>query len=396
MSLLVDRRGELSGKPSLHALLVGVSEYPHLPGGGGAQAPNAFGMKQLKSPALTAYRLFKWLEKQKDKLAVPLATCRVLASPSAEEKRVEPTLNKWGGGATWNDFAVAVKEWRETAKSNPADYTFFYFGGHGVQRSKADSVILLRDFGDGVGGSLTHAATINNIRNGMAPSPSFKDIARQQFYFIDACRVLPGHFKKEELQTVPAVWSVELEGEDDRKSAVYNASLAGTQAYAIDSEPTLFGQALLRCLEGAAAQANAESGTTEYFISSFSLSKALPVCIDDLNRKWDGDQKCEPTVINDARLAYLEEQPLVDVVLEVDPPEALPFASVEIEDCQPGVPAFKPMHPVNPHPRPLQLPLSSYRLRATITPPMALYTDSPDVIVHAEGARKNWKVRCRR
>src|SRR5437588_42841 len=42
MTLIFDRRNELQGGPGLHALIAGVSSYPHLPGGTGTPAPARF------------------------------------------------------------------------------------------------------------------------------------------------------------------------------------------------------------------------------------------------------------------------------------------------------------------------------------------------------------------
>src|SRR2546422_10325560 len=93
MTLIFDNRANLQGKPGLHALIAGVSAYPHLPAGTGTPAPDSFGMQQLSSTALSAYKMYRWLEGWQNRLRIPLATCRLLLSPSQDEATVEPRLS---------------------------------------------------------------------------------------------------------------------------------------------------------------------------------------------------------------------------------------------------------------------------------------------------------------
>src|SRR4051794_1449431 len=92
MTLLFDQRDQLQGRPGLHALIAGASFYRHLPGGGGAPAEKTYGLKQLSSTALTAYRVYQWILQRKDQLPVPLATVRLLLSPSQAELDAEPGM----------------------------------------------------------------------------------------------------------------------------------------------------------------------------------------------------------------------------------------------------------------------------------------------------------------
>src|SRR3954463_11600941 len=71
-------------RPGLHALLVGVSRYPHL-AGGEEPAAETFGLGQLSSPATTVKLLAERLLAHKDRLTPKLKTLRVLVSPSPSE-----------------------------------------------------------------------------------------------------------------------------------------------------------------------------------------------------------------------------------------------------------------------------------------------------------------------
>jgi hypothetical protein len=79
MSLVYDNRAV---SPGVHALIVGVSSYRHLPGGGGVQAAETYGLTQLSAAASTATAVYEWLATQSANLRVPLASCRLLLSPS--------------------------------------------------------------------------------------------------------------------------------------------------------------------------------------------------------------------------------------------------------------------------------------------------------------------------
>ena len=58
--LFVDRRHAVTG-PGTHALVVGVSSYPHLEGGTGERARVSFGMSQLSSAAASALTIAEYL-----------------------------------------------------------------------------------------------------------------------------------------------------------------------------------------------------------------------------------------------------------------------------------------------------------------------------------------------
>jgi len=55
-SLIINNTGALAGQPGIHALIVGVSEYEHLPAANAISGDPVFGMKRLASPALSALR----------------------------------------------------------------------------------------------------------------------------------------------------------------------------------------------------------------------------------------------------------------------------------------------------------------------------------------------------
>ena len=396
MTLIVDNRTQLQGNPGVHALIAGVSFYEHLPQGGPVPAPDNFGMEQLSSTALTAYRTYEWLISRQQKLPLPLASVRLLLSPSAGEIAAEPAMAATGvNRCSRTNFATEVRQWRDDAGTHNDNITLFYFAGHGVQRSRNDAVLLLEDFGDPNEGTLHHAAEIINIFNGMAPpSSSLKKMARTQFYFVDACRVLPTAFKNFEKMTVPDIFNVELSGTDDRKAPIFFATVPGVKAYALKNEQTLFSKALIKCLNGAAGQPLPEDaqGNVGWHVSVQSLNKALADFFTTLTGVQGADQVFSlggyPT--GDPTMHVLDGPPLVEIVFEVNPTAAVPFTRVEIMN-EAGLPVQPLPVPLNPHPFTVEVPAGMYSIGATIQPPNPLYVDRPGNLRLLLPPRFPWK-----
>ena len=208
-ALVVDHREAITKTEGLHALVVGVSSYPFLPGGS-ARGPrhNAFPeLKQLSSAANSAYRLFEWLKQHEDDLAAPIVSIRLLISPSVRELEANPVLREVGDRATLAKFLLAAAEWRQDLAFCRNGIGLFYFAGHGAQRKSRDSILMLEDVGDGVGGLLRNAVEVNNIFDGLAPSGSQRNIARKQLFLIDACRMMPAQFRRYEWMNTSQVFN---------------------------------------------------------------------------------------------------------------------------------------------------------------------------------------------
>src|SRR5882672_7155518 len=197
MTLVLDNRNALKGGKGLHALIVGVSHYNHLPGGNAEIGTETYGLNQLTAAATSAYKVYEWLKARGEHLVAPLATVRLLLSPSNDETNLLGLADP----STWANFAEEASRWQEDASANDDDATFFYFAGHGIIRNKHDSVLLCEDFARPRRGPLPNVVELDNLFYGMAPpappekqrahKPLYKQRARKQFYFIDACREFP-------------------------------------------------------------------------------------------------------------------------------------------------------------------------------------------------------------
>lgn len=389
---LYDRRAELQGKPAAHALIFGISDYPYLTG----SKMRIFGIEGNSSAAITGYRIYRWLMKTRHHLAVPLATCRVLLSPSAKEIEVKPELKDLSVPCTLEDFLLSTNEWRADAGTHRDNLTFFYFAGNGFELSKSNPVIMLRDFGNGVGPTLRSSVAVNNLFYGMGPTSRQPDIAQTQLYFIDTDRALPSEeFSSFEQMNTTAVFDAEPLGIDDRNAAIFYASTPGRVAYAIEGGPTVFSIALIMCLDGAAAVPGevGPSGSVRWHVSTTSLVSGLKDVLVDLNRKPGRNQTFEVGgQVRDSIIRYLKKPPPVDLYIEIDPIEALPFTRVEIRDEEGNI-VHQPGVPLHPHPYNVTLAAGYYTFSVKIDPAHPRFVDAPTRVRLATPPRSVWKVR---
>ena len=374
MALVFDNRASLGGSPGVHAFVAGVSRYPHLEGGDGARAPDTFGMKQLTSAALSAFRVHEWLLARQHNLPAPLATVRLLLAASPEELAAEPALADVDSSCTLDSFRADGSAWRRDAATSREGMTLFYFAGHGVQRSKGDAVLLLEDFGDGQGGTLAKTVNTRNLYYGMAPSRALSEVARTQVYFVDTCRMEPEAFREYEQMETATVWDVAQTGVDDRRAPMYFAAVPGTSARARPAQGTLFCQALIECLGGAAELAEAD-GVDRWVVTHLSLASKLADRVRELAEDADAIQWIRSDGFGtDAILHYLDGPPSVRVELEVVPAEALDCARVAILDDA-GAEARALPKPLNPNPFAAELSAGVYTINATIDPPTPPFVD---------------------
>jgi hypothetical protein len=328
-----------SRSPGLHAFLIGVSSYPFA-GGGAHEVPDTYGIGQLTSPATTVAQIAIWLRQNSASLAFPLKTLSVLASPSPHEA-AHGTFSKIAPATLANVKAAAMR-WQASASNaldgSEQDATLFYFAGHGIQRSRGDSILLLEDFLDPAEPTeLARTIDVNNIYNGMANFTRKPALAKTQFYFIDACRSdVPG-LRKFERQEPAALFSIDAGGVDDRIAPLFFASVAGSQTYGARGGLTLFGRDLLKCLNGSAGdKLSLPNGMQGWFVTIGSLADAMGKIVNAFNeplplkvRSLSFD-KFNPTAL-DLPIRRLHCVPKVHCTLKIHPVSALQCASIRFD-----------------------------------------------------------------
>lgn len=391
MSLVINNKAAMNGQPGVHIFISGVSLYKHLPGGESHSLAVAdYGMKQLSSTALSAFKFYRWITDETVSLRLPIATCRVVLSPSNGEKDILPEL----AAANFDPcdrahFAKEVRAWRDDAASHKDSIAIFYFAGHGIQNSKTNTVLLLDDFGDPAEGDLTNTASVGNIFDGMAPPQTvagLKNIARTQFYFIDCCRVFPPQFKHFATINSPDVFKVELSGREDRHAPIFYAALPDTKAYALQNEQTFFTKALIECLNGAAGDIRRdEDGNDDdepkWHVSAQTLNMALSNYFSEIANLPNTNQEFSmggiPT--GDKTIRWLDGPPEVRARIRIDPGLAVSNVKLEFIDSNGNLssPAAESQDDIIR----CRIKAGSYRVNARIAPPNGVYKDFEDSIL---------------
>jgi caspase domain-containing protein len=233
-----------AGTGCTHALVVGVSEYDHLPGDGNT---TTFGLLPLRSAAASAWAFARWLEQSYANANAPLATVRLLLAPSQDEMTQTPELGALPatvGEPSAQAVKTALFDWKADCDARPENVAILYVAGHGIMLSKDEGgILLLKDFAAPNETVLAGSLDVPSVRRGLAGP----NVAQHQFFFIDACQVRPQDVRDvllrggvgldEPAEAPPAV------------SAVYTSAAPGTLALGAPGRGTLFSQALLECLE---------------------------------------------------------------------------------------------------------------------------------------------------
>ena len=359
---------ERSGK--VHALVIGISRYSHLRARG-APTERSLGLRPLNSGALSAYRVFEWLNEADELSGRRMGSVRLLVAPSRTEMQAEPALREHTAACTLKAIQTAAAEWRRDAATDKDNLAFFYFAGHGVQREGSDHVLLLQDFGDGAGPLLDNAIDSASLIGGMALSKAWPDMALTQWYLLDACRMRPAAFVAYQDMKSGAVWDRVQTTNSQRREmrrAIVHTAVDGSSAFAKRGRQSAFSEALLACLRGGAARMRQDgSGTWEVTITS--LQDALNDEFEQIARDHGITQHADWSVVGGGPFVIrrLTAPPLVEVEVELDPEEAQTCTVLELRDSEERI-----VHELRPpwkeHPFKTQLPGGTYLLRAEISP----------------------------
>jgi hypothetical protein len=340
--------------PAAHAIIIGVGTYAHVP------SPDFPGLGELSSPPHSARAMATWLLSEYHNDDRPLASLELLVSEGAAAGTFTPP----GGAetaverATFANAEQALKRWKARGDANAGHLMLFYFCGHGVARGSIAS-LLLEDFAADPGDPLQQAINFTEFYSGMD-----RCLARQQCYFVDACRVV-----SEDLLLRYAGYAGEpiFHGSatgaagGTRYAPIFYATTQGSRAYSLQGQPSLFSQALLKSLRGAGSQRPAHTWLVKpgnlYIGLDFVLQRlvegaqgALQVCSSD-------------NLVNAFALHYLPGEPTLPVAVGCVPDKAT--AAAELSCMLPdGSSQVRPAQPAQPARWDLDLPPGNYEFRA--------------------------------
>jgi hypothetical protein len=355
-------------RPGLHAFIVGISNYRFLPA---ETEPlqvgdSTLGLQKLSTAASSAYAFYHWLNDYRDNLSLPLHSCRTLLVPSPSEAGLKPEIAELAKEADVEDFKKVAWEWRTDANSHPQNVALFYFAGHGVQRKRGDHVLLLGDFGKPRDIVLYGAIAIGTLMNGMAPAPKLASIARTQIYFFDACRTKLAELEGYEDPDVTPMWDVSRDNANDNRTvAVFETTEPGRAAYATKGGQSVFSEALIECLTGAAAVPPLGLQFDEaprWDVTLNSLAGQIDNYVKKVCTREGISQRCIPSGTDSFVLLSLQKPPLVDITLRVYPSDARDCTKLKLFDAL-DTPVWESPLPIAPHPYRERVSAGNYNLR---------------------------------
>ncbi len=345
--------------PSTYALVIAVGHYPHLPGGSSrTKFQNHEGMGQLNSPPESARRFARWLIENYECPSCPLAGVSLLIS---EKKPAAFSFRKDGkpktvevSPATMEKIRAAIFDWRQKGDGNPDNTLLFYFCGHGITAG-TEIALLAADFGAEPLAPLSGALDFRRFHAAMDECS-----ARQQVYFVDACRVGSELLKNNPNYAGDPVlnWTgtVVNPGGRLRLGPIFYSTLAGAPAYAKPREPSLFTQALLESLAGAGSG----DETGEWQVKTTRLQESLDFLMREASRDLEMPQAQIASSDSFASLTLNSVAvPEVPVIVRVDPQKAHEQATLRCEGE-----AVKEKRPPKPVPWRLRLPTGRYNFFA--------------------------------
>jgi Caspase domain len=284
MSLLPLQTEAGDDGPRLHALIIGVADYPFVSTGSSkSKREDRLTLPQIRSPKPSALAIARWLVGNHRNPAVPLGSVELLASPEA----TWPDANGAPVEIQEPTFAAikrATKAWRDRCHTSRDNIAFFYFCGHGLTND-GFQFLLPQDICDPEPSRLwDHSIDFNTFRTNMRNCR-----ARTQLFFVDACSNRP-----QGLDTNSAVGDALID--DDRTAPLpeniitFNAAAPGRTVNVPDkdqSEITCLADALLKALNGSAAK---KIGG-DWVVDIRSLPHWVDQLVQDLGDRYETPQR---------------------------------------------------------------------------------------------------------
>jgi hypothetical protein len=354
--------------PATHALVIGVSQYDHLPEKPGDPSPTdpartTYGLGQAKTPATGALNFAKWMRDVHNMPDAPKASIRLLLSPSQFELERVEGMDDLGPDvlpATRANVRAALDAWQAACATDDGNVAILYAGGHGIELTKDEGgIVLLQDFGESPGSPLDNSLDVARVRNGMAGHP----MAQRQFYFVDACRVPPKEVGAIDTQGAGLVLQSPSKGAPEC-SPIYFSAAPTTEAFGQELAGTVFAQALIDCLERLGVDARDDEG--RWYCSTTGLIRGLEERVREIADELGVEQTTVPGGTPAPRAMHvLTEPPEVLLEISVWPDAAAPRCTASLRE--PGRAPLLDDGRFDPVLR-CQVPAASYRLDVRVDP----------------------------
>jgi len=369
MTLLLDRS---QATPQLHALVVGVSAYDHLIGGGRDRL-DAYPLSQLGSPVPSALAMLDWV-KAYTHPSVTVGSVEALLSPSQ-------ALNGWGPApipvddARIDALVNAISGWFDRCNQHPDNIALFYFCGHGLMRT--GPALLAADFGETPKNPFDQSIDFDNLRLGMGSCK-----ASTQLYFVDACeqshQVLVTQLALN--ARVPLPPDVNAPPRSDH--LVLHAAAPLEKAYGVANQPSRFTSALLSSLKGLGG----EKRNGRWSVPTSKLGDAVVRTVDRLCA-IDGAPPQKATPTGSPRGAIICDlgvtPPRVPLAVQVLPDAANHVAELVVAPA--GGPPLV-VRPPQPGPWRIEIDAGIYSLMARFPPATFQSLSRDDIWVLPPGA----------
>lgn len=249
-------RAGAENAPGVHALIIGISDYPFLSGGSApdnARAPDNGGLGQLEVSALSGAMFFDWMMSTGEVGGAPLASCRLHLAPRPDEAdRVTTLTHGHFGSADYATLRTSLDGWADEmtvagAAGAAPNIAVFFYSGHGVEVAASPAVLasdVLNQLTAGQGANkaiavdaMTTAIKTYNIDRGL--------------FFVDACRDAPMAAKLIDLVGDQSLKPSRLPLRRPDALIRLQSTASGLKSYQVKDETgTLFAQAVLNGLQG--------------------------------------------------------------------------------------------------------------------------------------------------
>ncbi|MEZ0092309.1 caspase family protein [Streptacidiphilus sp. EB129] len=320
MTYLVEPDPQATG-PLVHALVIGVAGYRHLPGGSEPVSHDTIVRHQLRSPASSALAFAEWVRTEMHHPDATLGSIDVLVSPRPGVR--DPRC----AGLELPSVDATVKaiwRWADLCRQNPANVAMFFFSGHGL--ALRSQLLLMEDFGRNPMLSCDAAIEVEELVAGMC-----RFVAETQYFFIDACREIPHQLTEYDSRTAP-VFDGRIVEEQRKEWGVVSSTRMGRPAYGRRRGVSLFTEHLLASLRGRAARRK----DSRWSVSLLALHESVSTLTERHSPAGREPQFAESRFSGDRLLHLLPGPPQVDARICCRPEKATGAARVRIVPTEPA------------------------------------------------------------